>query len=96
MQYLAVRTARLDYASEAVLPFYILHQTVIVTVGYFVLQWALPDVLEWATVVVISFAVIMLLYEFIVRRFNMMRVLFGMKPMAKQHIPRAREVMVAR
>jgi len=80
MQYLSVRTARLDYANEAVLPFYILHQTVIQAVGYFVLQWAIPDALEWMAVVAISFAIIMLLYEFLVRRFNVMRFLFGMKP----------------
>ena len=42
--------ARLDYANEAVLPFYILHQTVIVTVSYFVLGWGIPDLLEWATI----------------------------------------------
>jgi peptidoglycan/LPS O-acetylase OafA/YrhL len=84
MQYLTARTARLDYANEAVLPFYILHQTVILAVGYFVLQWAIPDVLEWAVVVVISFAIIMALYECLVRRFNVMRVLFGMKPLKKQ------------
>jgi hypothetical protein len=59
MQYLTARTPGLDYASEAVLPFYILHQTVLLAVGYFVLQWGLPDVLEWAIVVVISFATIM-------------------------------------
>jgi glucan biosynthesis protein C len=83
MQYLTVRTARLDYANEAVLPFYILHQTVILAVGYFVLQWAIPDVLEWVAVVMISFTMIMVLYEFLVRRFNAMRVLFGMKPLSK-------------
>ena len=83
MQYLTMRTTRLDYANEAVLPFYILHQTVILAVGYFVLQWAIPDVLEWAAVVVISFAAILVMYEFLVRRFNVMRVLFGMKPVSK-------------
>jgi len=81
MQYLNMRTARLDYANEAVLPFYILHQTVILAVGYFVLQWGLPDVLEWAAVVVISFATIMVIYEYLVRRWNVMRFLFGMKPL---------------
>jgi len=81
MQYLNMRTARLDYANEAVLPFYILHQTVILAVGYFVLQWGLPDALEWAAVVVISFATIMAIYEYLVRRWNVMRFLFGMKPL---------------
>ncbi len=83
MQYLTTRTPILDYANEAVLPFYIFHQTVLLAVGYFVLQWGLPDVLEWAVIVAISFAIIMVLYEFIVRRFNVMRVLFGMKAFAR-------------
>jgi hypothetical protein len=86
MQHLTARSPKLDYANEAVLPFYILHQTVLVAVGYFVLQWALPEVLEWAMIVVISFAIIMALYEFAVRRFKVIRFLFGMKPV-KQAAP---------
>jgi len=78
-QYLNMRTPRLDYANEAVLPFYILHQTVLVVVGYFVLQWALPDALEWAILVVVSFVIIMACYEYLVRRWNVMRFIFGMK-----------------
>jgi hypothetical protein len=54
---------------------------VIVAAGYFVLQWAIPDLLEWALIVAISFALIMTLYEFLVRRWNVMRFLFGMKPL---------------
>ena len=81
MQYLTMRTPMLDYANEAVLPFYILHQTVIQVVGFFVLQWGIPDVLEWVVVVVVAFAAIMLIYEFLIRRWNVMRFLFGMKPL---------------
>lgn len=83
MAYLTVRSARLDYANEAVLPFYIFHQTVLLATGYFVLQWDLPEILEWAVIVAISFVIIMTLYEFAVRRFNVMRVLFGMKLLTK-------------
>lgn len=83
MQYLIGQTPRLDYANEAVLPFYIFHQTVLLAVGYSVLQWGLPEVLEWAVIVTISFAVIMVLYEFGVRRFNMVRFLFGMKQLTR-------------
>jgi peptidoglycan/LPS O-acetylase OafA/YrhL len=73
----------LKYANEAVLPFYILHQTVILGVAYFVLQWGLPDLIEWLIVLLVSFVLIMVLYEFLVRRFNLMRFLFGMKPKAE-------------
>jgi peptidoglycan/LPS O-acetylase OafA/YrhL len=73
----------LTYANEAVLPFYILHQTVLLCVGYFVVQWAIPDLLKWGTILLVSFPTILLLYEFLVRRFNVMRFLFGMKPLPK-------------
>jgi hypothetical protein len=76
-------TPFLKYANEAVLPFYILHQTVILSVGYFVVQWAIPDLLKWLIVLPVSFFIIMVLYEFLVRRFNVMRFLFGMKPRPK-------------
>jgi glucan biosynthesis protein C len=76
-------TPRLRQANEAVLPFYILHQPVLVSIGYFVVQWAIPDLAKWMIIFVSSLAVIMVLYEFTVRRFNIMRVLFGMHPLAK-------------
>ena len=78
-KYLTFRTPFLTYANEAVLPFYILHQTVILSVGYFVVQWVIPDLLKWLIVLPVSFAIIMVLYEFLVRRYNVMRFLFGMK-----------------
>ena len=96
MQYLTARTPKLDYANEAVLPFYIFHQTVLLAVGYFVLQWGLPDVLEWAVIVVISFVIIMALYEFVVRRFNVMRFLFGIKSAPKAVTMPAKETILTR
>ena len=86
-QYLSASTSTLAYVNEAVLPFYIFHQTVLLAVGYFVLQWGLPDLLEWAVIVLISFVTIMTLYEFGVRRWNVMRFLFGMKLLRKQPLP---------
>jgi glucan biosynthesis protein C len=86
-------TPFVKYANEAVLPFYILHQTVLLCVGYFVVQWAIPDLLKWVIILVASFAIIMVLYEFLVRRFNLMRFLFGMKvrPKAPVVLPQETE-----
>jgi glucans biosynthesis protein C len=79
MQYLDFRKPLLEYANEAVLPFYILHQSILICLGYFIVQWAIPDLLKWITILVTSFAVIMGLYEYLVRRINILRYLFGMK-----------------
>jgi peptidoglycan/LPS O-acetylase OafA/YrhL len=73
----------LKYANEAVLPFYILHQTVLLVVGYFILQWQISSLAQWLLIASTSFAVIMLTYEFLVRRHNILRFLFGMKPLHK-------------
>jgi glucan biosynthesis protein C len=79
MLHLSKTTPYVQYANEAVLPFYVLHQTVLLSVGYFVVQSALPDLLKWLVIAVISFSIILGLYEFLIRRINVLRFLFGMK-----------------
>ena len=85
----------LSYANEAVLPFYILHQPVLLSVGYFVVQWTIPAAAKFIIIDIISFAVIMTLYEFVVRRVNLLRFLFGMKLLAKTAIAQIREAQAA-
>jgi glucans biosynthesis protein C len=96
MKYLNFSTPVLSYANEAVLPFYILHQTVLLSVGYFVVQWPIPDLFKWAIILLASLAIIMVIYEFLIRRFNVMRFLFGMKPFSKQPVARSRGAVVTR
>ncbi len=69
----------LRYANEAVLPFYILHQTVILTVGYYVLRLDTSLWIEYLMIGTISFIIIMALYELLIRRVNILRFLFGLK-----------------
>jgi glucan biosynthesis protein C len=83
MQHLNFNTPFLKYANEAVLPFYILHQSVIVALGYFIVRWPIPDWLKFFAILLASFGVVMVLYEFLVRRINLLRILFGMKPLRK-------------
>ncbi len=82
-KHLSFSTPFLAYANEAVLPFYIMHQTVLLSVGYFVVPLAIPDLLKWVIILSVSFAIIMVLYELLVRRFNVLRFLFGMKRKSK-------------
>jgi glucans biosynthesis protein C len=84
MRYLDYRKPILEYANEAVLPFYILHQTVLICTGYFIVQWPVHDVLKWVIILVISFAIIMGLYEYLIRRSNLLRFVFGMKPQPRR------------
>jgi len=84
---LIYNTPFLKYANEAVLPFYILHQTVLLLIGHLVLQWRIPDPAKWFLIALSSFAIVMGVYEFGIRRFNALRILFGMKPMLASLAP---------
>jgi len=92
MQHLVRPASFLKYSNEAVLPFYILHQTVLLVIGYFVVQWVIPDLAKWAIIFVSSFIAIIMIYEFVVRRFNMMRVLFGMRPLPKAAVTQPKAI----
>jgi len=69
----------LKYANEAVLPFYILHQTIIVTIGFYIASWDANIMVKFPIIITSSFAAIIILYELIIRRINTLRFLFGMK-----------------
>jgi hypothetical protein len=95
MEHLTVNTPFLRYANEAVLPFYILHQTVIISVGFYVIRWRIPDLVKFGIIAASSFAIIMLLYEFLIRRLNILRFLFGMKLRPKSHAAQPQKVAPA-
>ena len=68
----------LSYSREAVLPFYILHQTVIVVIGFCLANWAASVMAKYLILTSSSFVMIMALYELLIRRVNALRFLFGM------------------
>jgi glucans biosynthesis protein C len=80
LRYLATNGQFVKYANEAVLPFYIMHQTVLLCLGYLILSWQIPDLVKWLLIALSSFVLMSLLYEFAIRRFNILRILFGMRP----------------
>ncbi len=77
--YLNHNNAFLRYANEAVLPFYILHQTVIVALGYLIRDWQLAVFPKYLFLAATSFVIIMVLYEWGVKRIRVLRYLSGMK-----------------
>ena len=79
-KYLTSNNRILSYGNEAVLPVYLLHQTVILIVGFFVIRWDMDSLPKFLIVTAISFPLILVVYELCVRRFNTVRFLFGMRP----------------
>jgi hypothetical protein len=78
-RYLSFTSRFLTYGNEAVLPFYIFHQTVILCVGWFVVRWNVGMWLKYIVIAAASFALIVSLYKFLVRRCNVVRFFFGMR-----------------
>jgi len=78
----------LTYANEAVLPFYILHHSVILLTGCFIVQWSSGIETKFFMIAAVSLAIIMTVYELLIRRVKLLRILFGMK-LKKQGQPKA-------
>jgi peptidoglycan/LPS O-acetylase OafA/YrhL len=78
-KYLNFNNRFLGYANEAVLPFYILHQFVLLLIGYWVVQWQINALVKYIVIASLSFIAIMGLYDIIIKRFQVTRFLFGMK-----------------
>jgi hypothetical protein len=73
------RSSILDYCQEAELPFYLLHQAVILAVGFWVIHWDLGVGVKYLIICGISFLLIMAIYEGVVKRIVPLRFLFGLK-----------------
>jgi peptidoglycan/LPS O-acetylase OafA/YrhL len=70
----------LQYVAEATYPFYILHMTVIVLIGFPVMNWEAGMAWRYLFVVIASILGTILIYELFVRRWGIARFLFGLKP----------------
>jgi len=69
----------LPYATEAVYPWYILHQTITLVVGYNLSQLQLGPVVEPALVLLATVGGCLLLHEYVIRRTRLLRPFFGLK-----------------
>ncbi|MEO5594253.1 MAG: hypothetical protein ABIR15_10175 [Chitinophagaceae bacterium] len=74
----------LQYTNQAVYPFYILHQTIIVAFGFYVVQWPVPAFIKLLVLIVITFSGLVILYHFVIKRFILTRILYGLKPKEKK------------
>jgi len=66
-------------ATEAIYPFYLLHQPVIILFGYYIIHWDVPVLWKAIYVLVFSFFTSIGVYWLFIYPFNAMRILFGMK-----------------
>jgi len=73
----------LEYTSQSVLAFYVIHHPVIVTLASFIVTWDLGLWPKFAILVILGYAITLTIYEVGVRRWPPMRTLFGLGPMPR-------------
>lgn len=70
----------LSYMTEAIFPWYILHQTFIVIFGFWLTRQGLSPMLEFGLISGLTFMSCLLVHEYVIRRSGFLRPLFGLKP----------------
>ena len=74
----------LTYMTEAIFPWYILHQTLLIMAGYWLTRQGLSVGVEFAGVLLATVGGCFLIHELFIRRFNLIRPLFGLKLKKKE------------
>jgi glucan biosynthesis protein C len=69
----------LQYLNKAVFPFFIIHQTIIVALGYWIVQLNFSILSKYLLLSICSSMLIFGIYEYIIRRTKLTRFLYGMK-----------------
>jgi len=78
-KYLSFENKLLHYLKEATLPIYILHQTVMIVVAFFVVNLNIEILFKFIAINIVSLVICFCIYEFVIRKFIFTRWLFGMK-----------------
>lgn len=78
-KYLNTSSSILQYLNQAVFPFFIIHQTIIVALGYWIVQLKVSILTKYLLLSICSSIVIYSLYEYVIRRTKLTRLLYGMK-----------------
>jgi peptidoglycan/LPS O-acetylase OafA/YrhL len=78
-RYLSFANPLLIWAREASYPIYILHQTVIVVIGYYIIQYPWTPWTKYLVILALSISACFVLYQGCIRQFTALRLAFGMK-----------------
>ena len=77
--YLNKESPLIKYRNQAVYPLYIMHQTVILIIGYYLMDSDLHYLWKFIILTIGTFGGCFLLYEFVIKRLRVLRPLFGLK-----------------
>ncbi len=69
-----------QYVNQAIYPFYILHQTIIVLLAFYVVKTEESILAKYLFIAALTLVLCFFLYHIFIKPYNVMRILFGMKP----------------
>lgn len=87
IRWLDIPNRVVSYLEESILPFYVLHHPVLLVVAGYVVTWSLGAWPKFFVIVIIAGSITMTLYEFGVRRWNLMRTVFGLRALPPSEVP---------
>lgn len=87
LRWLNVDSPFLHYAGQAALPFYMLHQVAVFTIGEAAVRWPIPMAAKALIIIVVAFASTMTVYELAVRRIAILQILFGLRSLRQTAVP---------
>ena len=88
-RYLNQPSPLLNYLNEAVYPYYILHQTILIIAAFVLSKYTLGAIIEPLLIIFITFGTCILCFE-VIKRFKLTRLLFGLKiPLKLNKVQRA-------
>lgn len=73
------KSTLLKKCNDAIYPFYILHQTIIIILGYYIIQLNVSILSKIVLLILTSFPLIIIIYKLFIYPFKISRMLFGMK-----------------
>lgn len=85
-KYLNFNSQVLQYLNKASYPIYLLHQTVLVPFGFYVVQWHIGLTEKFLLISTTTLVVTVSLYDLLVKRDNILRFFFGLKPICSKQV----------
>jgi len=73
------------HANEAIYPIYLLHQPIILIIGYYIKDWQIAILLK-ATFLIVTSLISILIFYLIIRELNVLRFIFGMHLKKKKEL----------
>jgi len=80
-KYLTFNSIFRKHANEAIYPFYLLHQPIILLIGFYMKDLEMNVALKAVYLTLTSFTASIGIYFLLIRPFNFMRMVFGLKPL---------------